>query len=238
MNILEIEGLTAGYDKEIDVLRDIALSVKEKESVSLIGANGAGKSTLLKIISGLLHPKKGRIIYKGERIDHLEPHEVVERGIIQIPEERETFDNLTVAEHLTVACQTKRSKEKGGENLNLVLETFPVLEDRKGQMARTLSGGERKMLAVGMSIMAEPKMLLLDDISVGLAPKIVGILYSHLKELRALLEMPILLVEQNVEIALDFTERGYVISGGEIVLMGQSDELVKAEEVKESYLGA
>jgi len=238
MPILEIEGVTAGYDKEIDVLRDISLYVKEKESVSLIGANGAGKSTLLKIISGLLHPKKGKIIYKGERIDHLEPHKVVERGIIQIPEERETFDTLTVAEHFTVACQTKRSKEKKVGNLNLVLETFPVLDDRKDQMASTLSGGERKMLAVGMSIMAEPKMLLLDDISVGLAPKVVGVLYSHLKELRNLLEMPILLVEQNVEIALDFTERGYVISGGEIVLMGQSDELVKAEEVKDSYLGA
>ncbi len=238
MKVLEVEGVTAGYDPEIDVLRDVSMYVKEKESVSLIGANGAGKSTLLIVISGLLHPKKGNITYEGRRIDQLEPHEVVERGIVQIPEERETFDSLTVEENLIVVCQTKRSKMKKEKNLDFVFETFPVLKNRVNQLARTLSGGEQKMLAVGKAIMQEPKMLLLDDISMGLAPKIVENLYSCLKELRDLLEIPILLVEQNVEIALKFTERGYVISGGEIVLKGQSEELKEAEEVKESYIGA
>ena len=238
MKILEISDLTAGYDPEIDILRDITMYMDAKESVALIGANGAGKSTLLKVISGLLHPKKGKVIYEGERIDHLEPHKIVQRGIIQIPEERGTFDTLTVGENLTVACQTKRSKEKREENLDFVFEIFPILKDRQNQLAQTLSGGERKMLAVGKSIMEEPKMLLLDDISMGLAPKIVGNLYSRLKELKNLFKIPIIVVEQNVDIALDFSERGYVISGGEIVLQGLSDELIEAEEVKRSYIGA
>jgi branched-chain amino acid transport system ATP-binding protein len=237
MKVLEVKEVTAGYDKEIDVLRNISLFVEGRESVSLIGANGAGKSTLLKTISGLVHPKKGKILYGGERIEKLEPHQVVDRGIIQIPEEKETFATLTVAENLRVVCQTTRSKEKKTENLAFVLETFPVLADRKNQEAQTLSGGERKMLAVGMSMMAEPRMMLLDDISVGLAPKVVGLLYDRLEQLRDLLKIPILMVEQNVEIALDFTERGYVISGGEIVLTGTAEELRNAQEVKESYLG-
>ncbi len=238
MKVLEIKDITAGYDKEIDVLHNISLFVEDRESVSLIGANGAGKSTLLKIISGLLHPKKGEIVYEGEKIEKLEPHQVVARGIIQIPEEKETFATLTVAENLRVVCQTKRSREKKTENLAFVLETFPVLANRKNQEARTLSGGERKMLAVGMSMMAEPRLLLLDDISVGLAPKVVGFLYDRLEQLRELLEIPILMVEQNVEIALNFTERGYVISGGEVVMTGQAEDLRNAQEVKESYLGA
>jgi len=238
MTVLEVKGVTAGYHKEIDVLRNISLLVEQRESVSLIGANGAGKSTLLKVISGLLHPGRGEILYEGERIERLEPHQVVARGIIQIPEEKETFATLSVAENLQVVCQTGRSKTKKARNLASVLETFPVLADRKNQEARTLSGGERKMLAVGMAMMAEPQMLLLDDISVGLAPKVVGLLYDRLEELRDLRKIPILMVEQNVEIALDFTERGYVISGGEIVLTGQADELRNARDVKESYLGA
>jgi branched-chain amino acid transport system ATP-binding protein len=237
MKVLEVETVTAGYDPEIDVLRDVSLHVGERESVSLMGANGAGKSTLLKLISALLHPRKGSIRYEGQDIDHIEPHEVVRRGIIQIPEERATFDNMTVQENLTVACQTKRSEQKREKNLAFVFETFPVLRGRRDQMASTLSGGEQKMLAVGKSIMQEPKMLLLDDISMGLAPKIVEILYSRLKELKDSLEIPVLLVEQNVEIALSFTERGYLISGGEIILTGQSEKLKEAEEVRKSYIG-
>lgn len=238
MRVLDVQNITAGYDREIDVLRNVSLFVGPHESVSLIGANGAGKSTLLKLISGLLKPKKGMVYYQDERIDGLEPHHVVQKGIIQIPEERETFGTLTVYENLTVTCQTRRSRKKHRENLHFVLETFPILKDRKNQPAQTLSGGERKMLAVGMAIMAEPRMLLLDDISVGLAPKVVGLLYERLEELRDLLKIPILIVEQNVEIALHFSERGYVLSGGKIVLTGESEELKNADDVKESYLGA
>ena len=238
MKILEVKNVTAGYDKEIDVLRGVTLSVGEKESVSLIGANGAGKSTLLKVISGLLHPKQGEILYRGEKIHRLEPHQVVARGIIQIPEEKRPLPPSRWPKICRWSARPKRSKAKKVRNLQFVLETFPVLAERKNQEARTLSGGERKMLAVGMAMMAEPQLLLLDDISVGLAPKVVGLLYDRLKELRDLLGIPILMVEQNVAIALNLTERGYVLSGGKIVLTGQAEELKNAQEVKASYLGA
>ena len=238
MKVLEIENVTAGYNTEIDVLHDVSMYINENESVSLIGSNGAGKSTLLKVVSGLLHPKKGTIIYKGRKIDRMEPHEIVERGIIQITEEKCTFDSLTVEENLIIACQFKRSKEKKGENLAFAFETFPILKNRKDQLARTLSGGEQKMLAVARSIMQEPKILLLDDVSMGLAPKVVETLYSNLRGLKDLLKIPILLVEQNVEIALEFAERGYILAGGEIVFTGESDQLRESEEVKIYYLGA
>jgi branched-chain amino acid transport system ATP-binding protein len=238
MAVLEIENLTAGYDTEIDVLHGVSLAIEENETVALIGANGAGKSTLLKVISGLMHPKSGRVLYRSERIDHLEPHDIVEKGIIQIPEERETFETLTVEENLAVSCQTARSKAKKAKNLKFVFDTFPILESRKKQPAKLLSGGERKMLAVAKAIMSEPKTFLLDDISVGLAPKVVGILYERLADLRDLMKIPILLVEQNVEIALNFSNRGYVLSVGEIVMSGLSADLRGTEEVKTSYLGA
>lgn len=238
MKVLEVDHATTGYDPEIDVLRAVSLFVEENESVALIGANGAGKSTLLKMVSGLLHPRSGSVLYRGTRIDSYEPHRIVEEGIVQIPEERETFDSLTVEENLSVACQTKRSKQAKARNLDFVYGTFPRLAERRKQAAKTLSGGERKMLAVGKAIMEEPRMLLLDDISMGLAPIIVETLYERLEQLRDHLRIPILLVEQNVEIALDFTVRAYVISGGEIVLEGRSTELKDATEVKESYVGA
>jgi len=237
VKVLEVEGLVAGYSPEIDVLRGVSLYVQDQEIVSLIGANGAGKSTLLKSISGLLHPKAGRILYAGERIDRLEPHAIVGKGVVQISEERETFDSLTVEENLTVACQTKRSKAKREQNLDFVFGTFPVLKERVDQLARTLSGGERKMLAVGKAIMQEPRLLLLDDISMGLAPKVVEALYDRLSELIGRLGVPVLLVEQNVEIALEFSERGYVISAGEIEMSGPSARLLETEEVKKSYIG-
>lgn len=238
MKILELDSVTVGYDREIDVLHGVSINLEEKESVCLIGANGAGKSTLLNLISGLIHPRMGRIFYNGIAIDHLDPHEIVDLGIIQIPEESETFENLTIDENLFVSCQTKRAKKKREKNLDFIFTTFPILAERKKQLARSLSGGERKMLAIGKAIMQEPKVLLLDDISMGLAPKVVGNLYSRLKTLRKRLEIPILLVEQNVDIALDFANRGYVISAGEIVLTGKAEDLINTEEVKKSYIGA
>jgi branched-chain amino acid transport system ATP-binding protein len=238
MEVLEVNNVTAGYDKEIDVLYDVSFSINLEESVALMGANGAGKSTTLKLISGLLHPRRGKICYKGERIDHLEPHEIVERGIIQIPEEQDIFDSLTVEENLIVSCQTKRSKINKDKNFVFTYQTFPILKTRHTQFARTLSGGERKMLAVGKAIMAEPKMLLLDDISTGLAPKVVGTLYSRLEELKSKLNIPVLIVEQNVEIALNLSERAYVLSAGQIVMNGTSRQLKESEEVRKSYIGA
>lgn len=234
MRILEINDITVGYDKEIDILKNISLYVEDDESVAIIGANGAGKSTLLKTISGLVHPRKGEILYEGNRIDYLKPHQVVSEGIIQVPEDGGTFNSLTIEENLSIACINRENKK---QNLEVVYSFFPILEERKNQKAKNLSGGQRKMLSIGKAIMGEPKLLLLDDISMGLAPKVVTELYDMLKKLTAELKIPVLMVEQIVDIALDFSSRGYVLAQGEIVLSAPSDELMENEEVKESYIG-
>lgn len=237
MNILEIKNLRAGYDPEVDVLRGISLEVGEKEYVALIGANGAGKSSLLKTISGVVKLKSGEIVYKGERIHHLLPHQIVERGIVQVPEEGGTFDTLTIEENLQISCRRKVAKAKKKENMEVVYDFFPVLKQKNDQLARSLSGGQRKMLSIGKAIMECPDLLLLDDISMGLAPKVVEELYVMLKKLTASLNIPVIIVEQIVEIALDFAERGYVMTQGGIALKGTSEELLETEEVKRIYIG-
>lgn len=234
MNILEVNDITVGYDKEIDVLKNISLFIGENESISIIGANGAGKSTLLKTISGIVHPRKGEIIYGNNRIDNLKPHEIVYKGIIQVPEDGGTFNNLTIEENLLVACL---NRDHFKENIEKVFSFFPVLAEKRLQFAKNLSGGQRKMLSIGKAIMGEPKLLLLDDISMGLAPKVVYDLYEMLKDLTNSLKIPTLIVEQIVDIALDFSSRGYVMAQGEFVLTDTSDALANNQEVKKSYLG-
>lgn len=234
MKILEIDDITVGYDKEIDVLKNISLHIEDNESVAIIGANGAGKSTLLKTISGLVHPRKGQILYKGDRVDQLKPHEIVSKGIIQVPEDGGTFDTLTIEENLSIACINEENMK---HNLEIVYSFFPALAKKKEEKAKNLSGGQRKMLSIGKAIMGEPEMLLLDDISMGLAPKVVTELYDMLKDLTQELKVPTLIVEQIVDIALDFSSRGHVLAQGEITLSAMSDELMKNQEVKESYLG-
>ncbi len=234
MIIFEIDGITVGYDKEIDVLKNVSLYINDKESVSLIGANGAGKSTLMKAISGLVHPREGQILYQGQRIDKLKPHEIVHMGIVHVPEDGGTFANLTIEENLAISCLKKENRNK---NLDIVYKFFPPLKSKKHDKAKTLSGGQRKMLSIGKAIMTEPKLLLLDDISMGLAPKVVYDLYEMLKDLTNSLNIPALVVEQIVDIALDFSSRGYVMAQGEIVLIGSCEELADNEGVKKSYLG-
>lgn len=237
MNILEVKDVRAGYDPEVDVLQGISFQVGEKEPVALIGANGAGKSSLLKAISGVLRVNSGEILYKGERIDHLLPHQIVERGIVQVPEEGGTFDTLTVEENLKISCRREVAKKKKKENMEVVYSFFPILKEKNKELARSLSGGQRKMLSVGKAIMECPNLLLLDDISMGLAPKVVEELYNKLNTMAGSLNIPIVIVEQIVEIALDFASRGYVMSQGKLVLQGSSKELLETEEVKKIYIG-
>ncbi len=234
MRILDIDGITVGYDKEIDVLKNVSLHINDNESVSLIGANGAGKSTLLKTISGLVTPRQGKILYKNERIDQLKPHEIVHMGIVHVPEDGGTFGSLTIEENLSISCLKKENKNK---NLEVVYTFFPPLKQKRNETAKNLSGGQRKMLSIGKAIMSEPKVLLLDDISMGLAPKVVYDLYDMLKDLTISLNIPTLVVEQMVDIALDFSSRGYVMAQGEIVLMESCEKLENNEDVKKSYLG-
>lgn len=237
MSVFEMRNVVAGYSKEADVLHGITLCVDEQEYVALIGANGAGKSTIMKCISGVLPIKSGEIYFKGERIDTLKPYEIVSRGIVQIPEEGGTFPNLTVKENLLIACHNKETKSHAKENMEIVYDFFPILKEKANLMAGSLSGGQRKMLNVGKAIMAEPQMLLLDDISMGLAPKVVEDLYRMLRELTARLKKPVLLVEQIADIALHFAKRGHVILQGNIALSGTSEELLDSDEVKRLYIG-
>lgn len=234
MKVIEINNITVGYDKEIDVLKNMSLYVDDKESVSIIGANGAGKSTLLKTISGVVHPRQGEILYEGQSIDRMKPNKIALMGISHVPEEGGTFASLSIEENLLIACLNKNNYKT---NLEKVYEFFPVLRTKKDEKAKNLSGGQRKMLSIGKSIMSDPKVLLLDDISMGLAPKVVLELYDKLKELTVSLDIPTLVVEQIVDIALDFSTRGYVMAQGEFVMTDTSKALAGNEEVKRSYLG-
>ena len=235
--VLEVKDIVAGYSKEVDVLHGLSFQISGTDCVALIGANGAGKSTTLKTISGILRAKSGSIIYKGEPIEKMQPHQIVSRGIIQVPEEGGTFPNLTIRENLMIACHSKDAKQHMNNNMELVYNFFPPLKERENISAGLLSGGQRKMLNIGKAIMAEPELLLLDDISMGLAPKVVEDLYAMLKQLVSELKKPVLLVEQIADIALAFADYGHVMAQGQILISGPSKELQGSEEVQRVYVG-
>ncbi len=235
--VLDVQNIVTGYSKEINVLHGISFQIRENQCVALIGANGAGKSSILKTISGILPCKSGSISFKGEQINGLQPHQIVSRGVIQVPEEGGTFPNLSIKENLMVACHSKSAMEHMQENMELVFSFFPPLKERQNLEAEYLSGGQRKMLSIGKAIMAEPELLLLDDISMGLAPKVVDDLYSMLKDLMARIQKPVLLVEQIADIALSFADYVHVVSQGEIVLSGTADSMRGSEEVQRVYVG-
>ena len=237
MSVMEVKDLRVGYDAEADVLNGVSFHVGEQERVAFVGANGAGKSTLMNTISGLLKPKSGLIEYRGRRLDGLEPHKIVEEGVILVPEEGGTFPSLSIDENLRVARRRGCSREEEERGRERVYEFFPVLREKRRKPAGALSGGQRKMLSVGKAIMGGPKLLLLDDISMGLAPKAVKELYAMLKELTAELKLPVIIVEQIVDIAMSFATRGYVLSQGRILLEGSSEALLKTDEVKKIYIG-
>lgn len=237
MSLFQFNDVHAGYSKEMDVLHGISFSLEKNSRVALIGANGAGKSTIMKTISGLVPVRKGEIRFQGERIDTLWPHEIVRRGIIQVPEEGGTFPNLTIEENLRVSCISKDAKAHYEANRDMVFDMFTPLKEKRSVLANSLSGGQRKMLSIGKAIMGEPEILLLDDISMGLAPKVVEDLYRQLKQMVNQLKKPVLVVEQIMEIALRFADYGHVVQQGRIVLSGSSKELLDSDEVKRSYIG-
>ena len=230
MSYFEYNDVYAGYSKEMNVLQGINFSLERDSRVALIGANGAGKSTIMKTISGLVPLQKGSIVFDGERLDGLSPHKIVERGVIQVPEEGGTFPNLSIEENLMISCVSKKAKENASKNLSLVYDMFEPLAIKSALLAGSLSGGQRKMLSIGKAIMEEPALLLLDDISMGLAPKVVQELYGSLNK-------PVLVVEQIMEIALQFADYGHVVQQGRIVMSGTSKELLNSEKVKSSYIG-
>lgn len=233
--LLEVKDIRVSYDK-VEVLRDVSLVLEEGEIVTLIGSNGVGKSTTLKTISGLLHPTSGEISFRGKRIDRSAPVDIVRRGIAQVPEGKRIFSNISVLDNLRVGAYLRKDKEGIRRDLADIFEHFPELAKRRGQAAGTLSGGEQQLLAIGRGLMSSPKLLLLDEPSLGLAPKLVSGLSKIIAEINQK-GTTILLVEQNARMALALAGRGYVMQLGSIVLEGNSKQLMSTEEVKRSYLG-
>jgi len=233
--MFKIDNLFVSYDS-IEALHGISMHIESGEVVALIGSNGAGKSTLLNTISGLIHPVKGTIVYKGEEIHKLAPNEVVSRGICQVPEGRRIFYSMTVQENLDMGAHLLRDQAQIGQNLERVFQLFPRLAERRHQEGGTLSGGEQQMLAIGRALMSNPQLLLLDEPSLGLSPVMVEDVYRVIVEIQTA-GTPILLVEQNAYQALSVATRGYVIETGDITLEDTANRLLENEEVKHAYLG-
>ena len=224
------------FHGSFQALWDVSLIAKRGEIVALIGANASGKSTLLNTISGLLHPAKGSIEFEGKNISALDPFQMVTIGISQIPEGRRIFPNMTVLDNLIIGSYNRKARSKREQNLKMVYELFPILKERKNQLAKTLSGGEQQMLALGRGLMSDPKLLLLDEMSLGLAPIVLNDLYKALREIRER-GITILFVEQNVRRSLGEADRAYIMEVGRVVLSGDVAELREEEEVKKAYFG-
>jgi branched-chain amino acid transport system ATP-binding protein len=236
MSLLNIDKISAGYG-EIQVLLDISLQVKEGEVVSIIGANGAGKSTLLKTISGLIVPSAGSIQFAGETISGMSPDEIVEQALIHIPEGRRLFSLMTVYENLEMGAYSKRAEPNFEKNLQAVHQLFPRLQERGKQLAGTLSGGEQQMVAIGRGMMAEPRILMLDEPSLGLAPVLKKDIFAAIKKITDEHGTTIVLVEQDVVNSLAISDRAYVMEQGQVVLEGTSAELMGDPHIKKAFLG-
>ena len=235
MALLELENVHTYYG-HIHALKGISLSVDQAEIVSLIGGNGAGKSTTLNTISGLLKPREGSVRLSGEDLAGTKAHEIVAKGVVQVPEGRRIFARLTVNENLEMGAYTQNDKKRFSENVERVFTLFPRLKERRTQVGGTLSGGEQQMLAMGRALMADPKVLLLDEPSMGLAPVLVDSIFETIVDLNKL-GTTILLVEQNARMALQVANRGYVIETGTISLSGSAEQLRADESVQKAYLG-
>jgi branched-chain amino acid transport system ATP-binding protein len=233
--MLEVSDIEVAYG-EVIAVQGVSFRVEEGEAVCIVGSNGAGKTSILKTLAGLLHPRRGEIKFMGQRIDTQPAHRIVEKGMSLVPEGRGLFGKLSAERNLYLGAYTTRSSEDIGARLEIVYELYPVLRERRHQRADTLSGGEQQMLAVGRGLMAGPKLLMLDEPSLGLAPKLVQDLLEHIGEIRRM-GTTILLVEQNVRDALELSDRGYVLQTGRIVGEGTGKELLATDMVREAYLG-
>jgi branched-chain amino acid transport system ATP-binding protein len=234
--VLELADLHVRFGRR-EVLHGVALSVRRGEIVTLVGSNGAGKTTLLKTVSGLVRSNGGSIIFDGEPIDRVPPHGIIARGLVQIPEGRLLFPQMTVLEHLELGALRAQERGGGAAPLDRVFELFPILAERRHQKAGTLSGGQQQMVAIGRGLMAAPRCLMLDEPSLGLAPIMVDALADTIVALHKS-GLTILLVEQRVDLALRLADRGYVMETGRIVLDGEAKALLADERVRQAYLGA
>ncbi|WP_425043692.1 ABC transporter ATP-binding protein [Primorskyibacter sp. S87] len=234
--ILKIRNVESFYGP-IMAIRGVSLDVHPGRVVSILGANGAGKTTLMKTVSGVMDPEKGQITFEGEEIQGFEPHKVVERGIVHVPEGREVFPLLTVNENLSLGAYTCTDKAQIERDRDLVFSYFPILAERRDQEAGTLSGGQQQMLAIGRGLMANPKVMLLDEPSLGLSPILVKEIFGILRRLNQEQNMTMMLVEQNASAALELAHNGYVMEVGRIVMDGTTEELMASEDIQNFYLG-
>ena len=233
--MLSLNNISVGY-KGLLAVQDVSFKIDDGEIVSLIGSNGAGKSTIVKAISGLLHPQKGEIVFKNDQIQQTPPYEIVKKGISMIPEGRRLFGRLSVLDNLLLGAYATKSKKEVEKSLQTVFDLFPILKERQEQRSQTFSGGEQQQLAIARGLMSQPSLLVLDEPSLGLSPKLVSDIFRIVKEINAR-GVTILLVEQNVYEALETSHRAYVLQTGHIVIEGQSQELLKSDLVRQAYLG-
>jgi branched-chain amino acid transport system ATP-binding protein len=233
--VLSLNNISIGY-KGLLAVQDVSFKINEGEIVSLIGSNGAGKSTIVKTISGLLHPQKGEITFKNIQIQETPPYDIVKMGISMIPEGRRLFGRLSVLDNLLMGAYTTASQTEITKNLQTVFDLFPILKERQGQRSQTFSGGEQQQLAIARGLMSRPSLLILDEPSLGLSPKLVSDIFRIVKEINTR-GITILLVEQNVYEALEVSHRAYVLQTGHVVMEGQSQELLQSDLVRQAYLG-
>ena len=233
--MLTLNNVSVGY-KGLPAVQDVSFRIDEGEIVSLIGSNGAGKSTIVKTISGLLHPWKGEILFRDAPIHKTPPYDIVKTGISMVPEGRRLFGRLSVLDNLLLGAYAVRSTADVEKYLQTVFDLFPILKERQGQRSETFSGGEEQHLAIGRGLMSNPSLLILDEPSLGLSPKLVSEIFGIVRDINAR-GVTVLLVEQNVFEALDVSSRAYVLQTGRIVLEGKGQELLKSDMVREAYLG-
>ena len=234
--MLEVTNIHAGYDG-VMALHDVSFKVQPGEVVSIVGSNGAGKSTILKVISGVLRPTSGQVTFDGTRLDHIAPHDVVRHGIAHVPEGRRLFARQTVMENLILGAYTRKRGQETDADLEFVFSMFPVLKERRTQKAGTLSGGEQQMLAIGRGLMLRPKLLMLDEPSLGIAPKLVDKIFETVRDLNQKQGLTILLVEQNVREALELASRAYVLQTGSMVMEGSGETLLRSDMIQKAYMG-
>jgi branched-chain amino acid transport system ATP-binding protein len=234
--MLRLQNIQTYYGN-IQALKDVTIDISEGEIVTLIGANGAGKTTTLMSISGITPPRKGEIAFKGSPIQHLKPEEIVKLGICQVPEGRRIFPDMSVVENLEMGAFLRNDKAEIKEDLDMVFDLFPILEQRRTQLGGTLSGGEQQMLAISRALMARPRLLLLDEPSLGLAPLIIQQIFEIIKKINKENGTTIFLVEQNANQALKLADRGYVMENGRITLVDKAAALLENDDVRKAYLG-
>ena len=235
MALLEVKGLCSGYGK-MQVLRDVDLKIEEGKIVALLGANGAGKTTLLNTITGIIKPMAGEVIFNGERIDHLTTDRIIERGISCLPEGGRLFPDMTIRENLEMGAYHRKFWAGRKPEIERIYKLFPILEERRKQLAKTMSGGERQMLAMGRALMSNPSLCLLDELSYGLSPKMAQAVFGVVKQLHAD-GITIFLVEQNVHQTLEIADYAYVIENGHIVKEGEGASLLEDDYIRQAYLG-